>query len=102
RLSDHLDLHPFPTRRSSDLLPQAIEEGIRWEPPLTGIIRFSLCDDEVEGFAIPKGAVVNLSLASANRDETKFEHPDEFDVRRDLDRKSTRLNSSHVAISYAV
>jgi cytochrome P450 len=69
-------------RADRDLLPRAIEEGIRWEPPLTGIIRFSLRDVEVEGFSIPKGAVVNLSLASANRDETKFEHPDEFDVFR--------------------
>ena len=69
-------------RADRSLLPQAIEEGIRWEPPLTGIIRFSLGDVEVEGFPIPEGAVVNLSLGSANRDETKFERPDEFDVLR--------------------
>jgi cytochrome P450 len=70
-------------RADRSLLPRAIEEGIRWEPPLTGIIRFSLRDVEVEGVPIPEGAVVNLSLASANRDETKYDHPDEFDVFRE-------------------
>ncbi|MEX2205544.1 MAG: cytochrome P450 [Myxococcota bacterium] len=68
--------------RDRSLVPQAIEEGLRWESPLPGIQRTCARDTEVQGVAIPAGAVVLVSMASANRDETRYERPDEFDIFR--------------------
>jgi cytochrome P450 len=69
-------------RRDRALVPQAIEEGLRWECPLTGIMRTATRDAEVEGVEIPMGASISVSLAAANRDEKRYERPDEFDVFR--------------------
>lgn len=69
-------------RGDRSLLPQAIEEGLRWEPPLTGIARTCTADTEVCGVPIPAGAVVQVVLGSANRDPSRYERPDEFDIFR--------------------
>jgi len=69
-------------RRDRSLVPQAIEEGLRWETPLPGIQRTCARDTEVQGVAIPAGAIVLVSMAAANRDETRYERPDEFDIFR--------------------
>jgi len=69
-------------RRDRSLIPRAMEEGLRWETPLTGIGRKCTEDTEVCGVKIPKGAMVQVSLGSANRDETRWEHPDRFDIFR--------------------
>ncbi len=69
-------------RRDRSLVPQAIEEGLRWETPLPGIQRTCVRDTEVCGIAIPARAVVMVSMASANHDETRYERPDEFDIFR--------------------
>ncbi len=64
------------------LMPQAIEEGLRWEVPLTGIGRLCIEDTVVAGVEIPAGSQVQVLIGSANRDETRFERPDEFDIHR--------------------
>jgi cytochrome P450 len=69
-------------RRDRSLLPQAIEEGLRWEAPLTSILRISTGDTEVCGVPIPAGAMVMVNLGSANRDETRWERPEAFDIFR--------------------
>ncbi len=69
-------------RRDRALIPRAIEEGLRWECPLTGILRTSTRDTELCGISIPSGAVLHLNLGAANRDEARYEHPDEFDIFR--------------------
>ncbi len=69
-------------RRDRSLIPQAIEEGLRWETPLPGIQRTCVRDTEVGGVAIPAGAIVMVNMASANHDETRYERPDEFDIFR--------------------
>jgi cytochrome P450 len=69
-------------RRDRSLFEQAFEEGLRWEAPLTGIGRLCTRDTEVCGVAIPAGAHVQVSLGAANRDETRYERPDEFDIFR--------------------
>jgi cytochrome P450 len=69
-------------RRDRSLMRQAIEEGLRWEPPLTGIARLATRDVEVGGVHIPAGSVVSVCLGSANRDATRWENPDEFDLFR--------------------
>jgi len=64
------------------LLPQAIEEGIRWEPPLTGIARWSTKDVEVDGVPVAKEAVIQVNMGAANRDPKRWERPEEFDILR--------------------
>lgn len=64
------------------LLPQAIEEGIRWETPLLNFMREVTCDTELIGVPIPKGATMMLSLGSANHDESRWEEPEKFDIFR--------------------
>lgn len=69
-------------RRDRDLLPQAIEEGLRCEPPLLTINRTATVDVELGGVTIPADASVNLCLGSANHDETRWDNPDDFDIFR--------------------
>jgi cytochrome P450 len=64
------------------LMSPAIEEGLRWEVPLTSISRVCTRDTEVEGVRIPAGSMVQVSLGSANHDEARFERAEEFDIRR--------------------
>jgi cytochrome P450 len=63
-----------------DLLTKVIDETLRFEPPVTLIPRIALEDFEVSGQMIPKGAVVQLSIAAANRDPSHFPDPDRFNV----------------------
>lgn len=65
------------------LLPQAIEEGIRWETPLLNFMREVTRDTELAGVPIPKGATMMLSLGSANHDENRWDEPEKFDIFRD-------------------
>lgn len=65
------------------LLPQSIEEGLRWEPPLMSINRIALADMELGGVEIAQGSVLEVSIGAANRDHTRWENPDSFDIFRD-------------------
>lgn len=64
------------------LLGAVVEEVLRFEPPVTLIPRIALEPVEVSGRTIPAGAVVQLSLAAANRDPAHFPDPHRFDVTR--------------------
>jgi cytochrome P450 len=70
-------------RRDPGLIPQAIEEGLRWECPLLGIMRTTTHEARVAGATIPEGATVNVNLGSANHDETRWEEPERFDIFRE-------------------
>ena len=69
-------------RADRSLMPQAIEESIRWEGPLLITSREAAADTEIGGVAIPKGGMVVVNVGSANHDETRWEHPDDFDIFR--------------------
>jgi len=64
------------------LVPQAIEEGLRWEPPILFLVRNAVQDREVCGIHIPTGAIINVCVGAANRDEAVYDEPDRFDVYR--------------------
>jgi cytochrome P450 len=64
------------------LLPAMIEETLRYEGPIHIIKRDVLEDVVVAGVAIPKGSKIAMSFASAQRDASVFENPDEFDPER--------------------
>jgi cytochrome P450 len=74
------------------LLAGAIEEGLRWEPPLTALNRISTEDTSVSGVPVPAGAVVACNIAGANRDPKRFPDPDRFDIHRDA--------QGHIAFAY--
>jgi cytochrome P450 len=67
-----------------------VEEVLRLESPVQCLLRETSVDIEMHGVTIPAGAIVSLRYAAANRDERKFESPEDFD----LDRKNPR---SHIA-----
>ena len=71
-------------RADRELLPQAIEEAIRWEPPVTVVLRQATRDTELAGVPVSKGADVACMLGAANHDPRKYERPDEFDLFRDV------------------
>ena len=59
-------------RADRTLLTRAIEEGLRWEPPLLMIMRTAARDTEVCGEPVPAGAVLAINLGSANHDDTRW------------------------------
>jgi cytochrome P450 len=65
-----------------DLITPAVEECLRFEPPNQFIGRVAARDLTLRGREIHEGSVVLLVLASANRDEARFENPDHFDIAR--------------------
>ncbi|WP_109530319.1 MULTISPECIES: cytochrome P450 [Nocardia] len=69
-------------RADRSLIPQAIEEAVRWEPPLLTITRIATEDTELGGVAIPEGSSVMPMLGAANRQEDRYEDPDTFDIFR--------------------
>ncbi len=77
--TDQLDA----VRKDHSLFPQAMEEGLRWEPPLLMIMRSVSEDIELEGTHLPAGSGVRVALGSANHDPDRFENPDEFDIFRE-------------------
>jgi len=64
------------------LLPNVIEETLRYEPPVTMIPRIAIEDFELHGNTIRKGQTVQLSIASANRDVAHFPDGERFDISR--------------------
>jgi hypothetical protein len=66
-----------------DLLPKVIEELLRFEPPVQGMFRVAEQDTTLDGVDIPKGAMLWLAYASANRDPGTWTNPDTFQPGRD-------------------
>ncbi|MDZ7675413.1 MAG: cytochrome P450 [Acidimicrobiales bacterium] len=68
-----------------DLVPQAIEELLRYEAPSPVQARYVTADVEHHGQTVPAGSAMLLINGSANRDERHFPDGDSFDIRRDID-----------------
>ncbi len=66
-----------------ELAPLAVNEVMRVASVVNGTIRIATEPIDVEGWALPAGTFIHLSLASANQDETIFEEPARFDITRD-------------------
>ncbi|MEU7477321.1 cytochrome P450 [Lentzea sp. NPDC042327] len=69
-------------QRSSSLLPGAIEEFLRFDGPASHLLRFASGDLTIGGVRIPAGDVVLLSLASADRDTTRYPRADQLNIER--------------------
>ncbi len=77
--------HPGVLKRvhaDRSLLPRLVEEVLRYEPPVHGIMRVTQAETELSGVRLPAGAWVLALLGSANRDESRFPEPDRFDIDR--------------------
>ncbi|MBN1209813.1 MAG: cytochrome P450 [Myxococcaceae bacterium] len=69
-------------RAEPSLMPRLVEEVLRYEPPVHGIMRVSTQETELSGVRLPAGAWVLVLLGSANRDEGRFPEADRFDIDR--------------------
>ena len=72
----------------------AVDEGLRWLAPFSQTEKLTTADVTVGGALFPEGTEVSLVLGSANRDETRYDDPDVFDLDR------PRL--SHVAFGFGL
>lgn len=63
-------------------IPKAVDEVLRHSGSITAWRRKALADATIGGVDIPRGAEILLVMGSANRDETKFEHGEDFDIGR--------------------
>jgi cytochrome P450 len=80
-LADHPDQRGL-LNEDFSLLPNTIEEVMRYEPPALQTCRYVGRDSEHYGQTVPAGSAMLLLLASANRDERRYDEPDHFDIRR--------------------
>lgn len=85
-------------RADRSLLPQAIEEGIRWETPLLNFMREVTCDTELGGVRIPTGSTMMLSLGAANHDENRWSDPESFDIFRERKPHIGFAHGAHVCL----
>jgi cytochrome P450 len=77
--------HPEQRRRflaEPGLARNAVEEVLRWDPPVQLTQRIALEDLGVAGHTIPRGTPIALLLAAANRDEAHVADGDRFDIGR--------------------
>jgi cytochrome P450 len=95
-----LALNEFPEefaklKANPDLIPNMVSEIIRWQTPLAHMRRVATQDVELRGQTIKKGDRVLMWFASGNRDERKFENPDQLII----DRKDAR---NHISFGYGI
>jgi cytochrome P450 len=69
-------------REDRSLIPQAIEEGLRWECPTPAMVRRATRDTEVCGVGIRAGTFILAHVGAANRDPARWDNPDAFDIFR--------------------
>src|SRR6478736_4937613 len=81
-----------------DLLPQAIEEGIRWETPLLNFMRETTRDVEFYGVHVPAGSTMSMNLGSANHDAARWDDPERFDIFRERKPHIGFGHGAHVCI----
>ncbi len=81
-LADHPDQRRQIAQNRA-LIPQAVEEVLRYEPPADHIGRCLSRDVEYYGTTVPKGSAMLLLTGAANRDDRRFPDGDRFDIHRD-------------------
>ncbi|KLO29277.1 cytochrome P450 [Mycolicibacter heraklionensis] len=68
--------------RCPELVPQAVEEVLRYAPVNFRVLRKAVVDVDLGGVTFPSGSFVVANTAAANRDPAAFEDPDHFDIAR--------------------
>lgn len=73
-------------REDRALLAPLVQESVRWNSNQPIMYRLAKRDSVLEGVEIPAGTIVDIGIAAANRDPSRWERPDEFDVHRPAQR----------------
>lgn len=84
------------------LVPDAVEEGLRWASPAMHFMRHAVKDIELDGHLIRAGEPVSAWIASANRDERVFTEPYRFDLARQPNRHLTFGFGAHYCIGAGI
>jgi cytochrome P450 len=84
------------------LIPNAIEETLRFQPTGLHLARYVARDIEYYGTTVPAGSAMLLLVGSANRDERRYADPDRFDVRRDIGQHLTFGYGLHFCLGAAL
>jgi cytochrome P450 len=97
--------HPDQRRQlveDRNLVPNAIEELLRFEPPSPVQARYVTNDVEHHGQPVAEGSAILLLNASGNRDERKFSDPDRFDIHRTIDHHLAFGYGTHFCLGAAL
>ncbi|HMI81607.1 MAG TPA: cytochrome P450 [Solirubrobacterales bacterium] len=97
--------HPDQRRLLLDdpaLVPGAVEESLRMFPAFAHFRRTATRDTELNGQEIKEGEKVVMWYASSNRDESRFEDPDRFDVLRNPDHQAFGAGGRHFCLGAAL
>jgi cytochrome P450 len=100
-----LDRHPDQRKElvgDPSLIPNAIEETLRYEPTGHAIARYVARDIELRGQTVPQGSAMMLIIASANRDASRWPDPDRFDIRRTISQHLTFAIGTHYCLGAAL
>jgi hypothetical protein len=89
-------------RSSPELLPDAVEELLRYDPPVQFTNRVAAVDLEFGGHLMRKGDRVALMMAAANRDPAQFQEPDRLNVRREELRHTSLGLGPHYCVGAAL
>ena len=84
------------------LIPSAIEESLRMFPAFAHFRRTATCDTELHGQKIKEGEKVVMWYVSSNRDETVYEDPDRFEVRRNPEHQAFGAGGRHFCLGTAL
>jgi cytochrome P450 len=84
------------------LIPSAVEESLRMFPAFAHFRRTATCDTELNGQKIREGDKVVMWYVSSNRDETRFEDPDHFDLRRECEHQAFGAGGRHFCLGTAL
>jgi cytochrome P450 len=84
------------------LIPDAVEESLRMFPAFAHFRRTATCDTELHGQKISEGDKVVMWYVSSNRDETRFEDPDRFDLRRECEHQAFGAGGRHFCLGTAL
>ena len=84
------------------LIPAAVEESLRMFPAFAHFRRTATCDTELHGQKIRQGEKVVMWYVSSNRDESRYEDPDRFDVRRNPEHQAFGAGGRHFCLGTAL
>ena len=84
------------------LHPGAVEESLRMFPAFAHFRRTATCDTELHGQKIREGEKVVMWYVSSNRDETRYEDPDRFDLRRKAEHQAFGAGGRHFCLGTAL
>jgi cytochrome P450 len=84
------------------LIPGAVEESLRMFPAFAHFRRTATTDTELHGQNIKEGDKVVMWYASSNRDETRYEDPDRFDIHRNPEHQAFGAGGRHFCLGTAL